>query len=532
MVWTQVYDPMQNIWLSAMIAAIPVLFFFLGLTVFKMKAYVAAGLTVLTSIIIAIAFYKMPINMVIGAAGYGVAYAVWPIAYIIIAALFLYKLSVKSGQFDIIRQSIVSITDDPRLQMLLVAFSFNAFLEGAAGFGAPIAITAALLVGLGFNPLKAAALCLIANTASGAFGAMGIPVIVAGQVSGIEAKEISKFLGYSLPYISFAVPFLLIMIMDGFKGVREVWKPTFVTASAYALAQYLTITFMGPELPNIIASLVSLASLTLYIKATNKQEVPASVEKLSAGQIAKAWSPFIVLTLFVTTWSLNFFKGLFAPGGLLEKTNVMIEIPGLHNQVIKVSPLVPKPTPYAAVLKLDVLAATGSAILLAAIVSMFILKVDFKTGKETLVETVKELSKPILTIMMVLAFAFVANYSGQSSTLGLALADTADIFPFLSPALGWIGVFLTGSVVSNNALFGSLQTTTASQIHVLPLILVAANTAGGVMAKMLSPQSIAVATGAVGLVGKESELFRFTLKYSIGFLVLAGVITFVQALLL
>ncbi|MFC3884550.1 lactate permease LctP family transporter [Bacillus songklensis] len=529
--WTQIYDPMQNIWLSAIIAVIPIFFFFLGLTVLKMKAYMAAGLTVILSVIVAVAFYKMPVNMVIGAAGYGIIYALWPIAYIIIGALFLYKLSVKSGQFDVIRQSIVSITDDPRLQMLLVAFSFNAFLEGAAGFGAPIAITAALLVGLGFNPLKAAALCLIANTASGAFGAMGIPVIVAGQVSGIEAKEIAKFLGYSLPCISFFVPFLLVMIMDGFKGVREVWKPTFVTAATYAIAQYLTITFIGPELPNIIASIVSLVSLAFYIKVTNKKDA-AVEEKLTVRQVLKAWSPFIALTFLVTTWSLNFFKGLFAPGGLFEKTNLMIEIPGLHNQVIKATPLVPEPTPYAAVLKLDVIAATGSAIALSGIIAMLILRMDLKTGKDTLMETIEELSKPIFTIMMVLAFAFVANYSGQSSTLGLALANTAHIFPFLSPVLGWIGVFLTGSVVSNNALFGSLQTTTASQIQVLPLILVAANTAGGVMAKMLSPQSIAVATGAVGLVGKEADLFRFTLKYSIGFLILAGIITFVQALLL
>ncbi|MBM7702768.1 lactate permease LctP family transporter [Metabacillus iocasae] len=405
-----------------------------------------------------------------------------------------------------------------------MAFCFNAFLEGAAGFGAPIAITAALLVGLGFNPLKAAALCLIANTASGAFSAMGIPVIVAGQVSGIDPNEIAQFLGKQLPFISFTVPFLLVFIMDGWKGLRDVFKPTFVTSFTYSVTQYVTVTYLGPELPNITSSIASLVALALYIKITTKQT--EATTPLTRKQVVKAWSPFIVLTLFVTSWSLNFFKQLFAPGGFLEQSNMMIEIPGLHNQVIKVAPLVIEPTPYAAVLKVDLIAATGTAILLAGLVSMLLLKVNLKTGKETFVETIKELTNPIVTIMMVIAFAFVANYSGQSSTLGLALAETSHYFPFLSPALGWIGVFLTGSVVSNNALFGHLQMTTAEQIQVLPLILVAANTAGGVMAKMLSPQSIAVATGAVGLVGREAELFRYTLKYSIGFLLLMGMITF------
>ncbi|WCK54580.1 lactate permease LctP family transporter [Aneurinibacillus sp. Ricciae_BoGa-3] len=533
--WTQTYDTLGDIWLSAIIAALPIVFFFLALTLFKMKGYVAATMTVAISALIAIFFYHMPAPMAASAAGYGFAYGLWPISYIVVAAVFLYKLSVKSGQFDIIRRSIVSITDDPRLQMLLVAFSFNAFLEGAAGFGAPIAITAALLVGLGFNPLKAAGLCLIANTASGAFGAMGIPIIVAGQVSGISPLAISKFLGTQLPVISFVVPFLLVAIMDGWKGLREVWPAAFVSAITYAAAQYFTVTFMGPELPDIISSIVSMIALALFVSLwqpkgkSTVNKADSAAERLTVAKVLKAWSPFIMLTVMVTVWSSKLFKSLFDKGGALQSTIININIPGLHNQVIKAQPIVSEPTPYAAVLKLDFLSATGTAIVIAAVLSMLILHVDMRTGWATLKETVQELTKPIVTIMMVLGFAFVANYSGLSSTLGLALASTARLFPFLSPALGWIGVFLTGSVVSNNALFGNLQFVTAEQISVLPLILVAANTAGGVMAKMISPQSIAVATGAVGLAGREGELFRFTMKYSMVLLVITGAVTLAQA---
>jgi lactate permease len=438
------------------------------------------------------------------------------------------------------------INEFKRIQMLLVAFSFNAFLEGAAGFGAPIAITAALLVGLGFEPLKAAGLCLIANTASGAFGAMGIPVIVAGQVSGLAPMEIGQFLGTSLPFISFTIPFLLVVIMDGIKGLKEIWPAALVAGSTYAVTQWATVTFIGPELPNITSSIVSLVAVAVFVKIWHPNmhqqhtidpevEVQLAVSldpeaQLTAGRILKAWSPFIALTGMVTIWSLKPFKNLFIEGGLLDETILQIPVPGLHNLAIKTAPIVSEPTPYGAMLKLDLLSATGTAIFIAAILSIFILRMSPKTALEALVETVKELQKPVLTIMMVLGFAFIANYSGMSSTLGLALAATGGVFPFLSPLLGWIGVFLTGSVTSNNALFGNLQQITAQQIAVLPMVLVAANTAGGVMAKMLSPQSIAVVTGAVGLVGREGDLFRFTLKYSFVFLLITGVITFSQAI--
>ncbi|MFD2618367.1 lactate permease LctP family transporter [Terrilactibacillus laevilacticus] len=531
--WTQIYDPMNNIWFSAIVAVIPIVIFFLALTVFKIKGHIAAFITVLSAILVALIFYHMPLKLLIGATGYGFVYALWPIAYIVIGAVFLYKLSVKSGQFEIIRQSIVSLTDDQRLQMLLVAFAFNSFLEGAAGFGAPIAITAALLVGLGFDPLKAAGLCLIANIAPGTVGAMGIPVIVAGQVTGIDPKEISINLSNYLPIISFIMPFFLVVVMDSFKGLIKIWKPTFVAAIFYAISQWATFRFIGPELPDIIAPIVCIIALAVYLKVFQRKDAKQEQagDGLTLGKIVKAWSPFIVLTICVSIWCTSIFKNLFLPGGLLEKTTLNIPVPWLNNLVIKSAPLVPKPTPYAAMFKLDLISATGTAILVSCVVSMILLKVSLKAGGEVLAETIKELYKPILTIMLVLAFAFVANYSGESSTLGIALANTGHYFPIFAPVLGWLGVFLTGSVVSANALFGGLQQITANQIHVAPLVLISANVAGGAMAKMISPQSIAVASGSVGLVGRESELFRFTVKYSLIFLVFVCIVSYVQSIL-
>lgn len=534
MTWTQVYNPADNIWLSAVFAALPVIFFFLSLTLFKIKGHLAAFYTLLLSVAIALLFYHMPVKMAVGAAGFGAAYAIWPIAYIVIGAVFLYKITVKSGQFEIIRQSIVSLTDDPRVQMLLVGFIFNSFLEGAAGFGAPIAITAALLVGLGFDPIKAAGLCLIANVAPGSFGAIGIPIVVAGQVSGLAPDVISAHLATFMPFVSFMIPFLLISIMSSLKGIKEVWRPTLVTAIAYSFTQFLTIRFIGPELPDITSAIVSLIVLACYLKMSQKKQQAAhhaSTGNLSFGKIIKGWSPFIILTVFVMIWCSDAFKQLFAAGGMLSWTTVSVPFPWLNNLVVKAAPLVTQPTPYAAVLKLDLISATGTAILLSCVVAAVSLKVHFRTGLEIFAETLKELNKPILTIMLVLSFAFVSNYSGQSSTMGIALARTAQYFPMFSPVLGWLGVFLTGSVVSANALFGGLQEITANQIGVLPLVLIAANVGGGTMAKMLSPQSIAIAAGAVGIAGKESSLFRFTIKYSVVLLVIICAVAFVQSLI-
>ncbi|CAM3707241.1 lactate permease LctP family transporter [Pseudomonas wadenswilerensis] len=543
--WQQLYSPLGSLGLSALAAVIPIVFFFLALAVFRLKGHVAGSITLGLSILVAIFAFQMPADMALAAAGYGFAYGLWPIAWIIVAAVFLYKLTVKSGQFEVIRSSVLSITDDQRLQVLLIGFCFGAFLEGAAGFGAPVAITAALLVGLGFNPLYAAGLCLIANTAPVAFGALGIPIIVAGQVTGIDAFKIGAMTGRQLPLLSLFVPFWLVFMMDGLRGVKETWPAALVAGLSFAVTQYFTSNFIGPELPDITSALASLISLTLFLKvwqpkrsfASATGSVGAAVVQgggsqpspYSFGEIFKAWSPFLILTVLVTIWTLKPFKAAFAAGGSMYSWVFNFAIPHLDQLVIKSAPIVATPTAIPAVFKLDPISATGTAIFFSALISMLVLKINFKTGLTTLKETFFELRWPILSIGMVLAFAFVTNYSGMSSTMALVLAGTGAAFPFFSPFLGWLGVFLTGSDTSSNALFSSLQATTAHQIGVSDTLLVAANTSGGVTGKMISPQSIAVACAATGLVGKESDLFRFTLKHSLFFATIVGLITLVQA---
>ncbi|WP_043202587.1 lactate permease LctP family transporter [Pseudomonas putida] len=543
--WQQLYSPLGSLGLSALAAVIPIVFFFLALAVFRLKGHVAGSITLALSILVAIFAFQMPVDMAFAAAGYGFLYGLWPIAWIIVAAVFLYKLTVKSGQFEVIRSSVLSITDDQRLQVLLIGFCFGAFLEGAAGFGAPVAITAALLVGLGFNPLYAAGLCLIANTAPVAFGALGIPIIVAGQVTGIDAFHIGAMTGRQLPLLSLFVPFWLVFMMDGLRGVKETWPAALVAGLSFAVTQYFTSNFIGPELPDITSALASLICLTLFLKVWQpkrsfseaKGSVGAAVVQSSGsqpspysfGEIFKAWSPFLILTVLVTIWTLKPFKAAFAPGGAMYNFVFNFAIPHLDQLVVKTAPIVAAPTAMPAVFKLDPISATGTAIFLSALISMAVLKINFKTGLTTFKETFWELRWPILSIGMVLAFAFVTNYSGMSSTMALVLAGTGAAFPFFSPFLGWLGVFLTGSDTSSNALFSSLQATTAHQIGVSDTLLVAANTSGGVTGKMISPQSIAVACAATGLVGKESDLFRFTVKHSLFFATIVGLITLIQA---
>ena len=546
--WTQIYAPLGSLGLSALVASLPIIFFFIALAVLRMKGHVAGTITVAIALAIAVLVYQMPVDMAFAAAGYGFLYGLWPIAWIIVCSVFLYKVTVKTGQFDIIRASVLSITEDQRLQMLLVGFSFGAFLEGAAGFGAPVAITAALLVGLGFNPLYAAGLCLIANTAPVAFGAMGIPILVAGKVTSIDPFLIGKMAGHQLPLLSVIVPFWLVFMMDGFRGIRQTWPAILVAGLSFAITQFFTASYVGPELPDITSALVSLVCLTVFLKVWHPKEnfrfandgttkgicVPRSGKAGSAlgftgGQVFKAWTPFIILTAMVTVWSLKPFKMLFDKGGPLAGLVFKWEVPNLHNLVIKAAPIVASAKPYEAIYKLDILSATGTAILISALISIALLRMKPADAARTFAEVVLELKRPIYSIGMVLAFAFVANYSGLSSTLALVLAGTGALFPFFSPFLGWLGVFLTGSDTSSNALFCSLQATTAHQIGVSDTLLVAANTTGGVTGKMISPQSIAVACAAVGLVGKESDLFRFTVKHSLMFATMVGIITYVQA---
>ncbi|WP_137189665.1 L-lactate permease [Stenotrophomonas rhizophila] len=541
--WQQLYDPAGNLWLSSLIALLPIAFFFVALAVLRMKGWLAGTLTVAIALAVALLFYRMPVQQAFAAGAYGFIYGLWPIAWIILGAVFLYKVSVKTGQFDIIRASILSVTEDQRLQMLMVGFAFGAFLEGAAGFGAPVAITAALLVGLGFKPLYAAGLCLIVNTAPVAFGAMGIPIIVAGQVTGLDPFEIGQMAGRQLPFLTIIVLFWIMAIMDGWRGVKETWPAVLVAGGSFAIAQYLTSNFIGPELPDITASLASLVCLTLFLRRwkpvrifrfDTETSAEAAAQALEApryrtGQIIKAWSPFLILTAMVTVWSIKPFKALFATGGPLQHWVLKLPVPALDQLVQKMPPIVPSPSAYEAVYKFDAVSATGTAIMLGAVLAIVLLKMRPAAALRTFGETANELKVPIYSIGMVLAFAFIANYSGLSATLALALAHTGKAFTFFSPFLGWLGVFLTGSDTSSNALFSALQATTAQQIGVSEVLLVAANTTGGVTGKMISPQSIAIACAAVGLAGKESDLFRFTVKHSLIFTVMVGIITTLQA---
>jgi lactate permease len=545
----------DHLGLSAIVALIPILYFFWALAIKKMKGHIAGLTTLLIALILAVIAYKMPTETAIMSATQGAVYGILPIGLIIVTSVFLYKLTVKTGQFDIIRSSILSITEDRRLQALLIAFSFGAFLEGAAGFGAPVAISAALLVGLGFNPLYAAGICLIANTAPVAFGAIGIPITAMEGPTGIPAIEISKMVGRQLPLLSVFLPFYLVVIMAGFKRAFEIMPAILVSGVSFALTQYLSSNFLGPELPDVLSALVSLFALAIFLKfwkpktvfrfsaeqeiaATTAVNAPIIKEKqYSGGQIFKAWSPFLVLTGFISLWGMptiklaltghyegsnTFLKGVNYLGHALT---YMPEVPFLHNKVIGGS----SGEPIAAVYKLEILGAAGTAILLAAIVTKYIVKISWRDWVITLGETINEIKYPILTISAVVAYAYVTNSSGMTTTLGLVLAKTGALFPFFSPILGWLGVLITGSDTSANLLFAKLQQVTATSVGMDQVLALAANSSGGVTGKMISPQSIAVACAAVGLAGKEADLLRFTIKHSLFLLLLVCIITFLQS---
>lgn len=526
--WTQNYNPLGNIGLSATLAALPILFLAWALGIKRMKGYVAGFWTLVLTVLITVVGYKMPAKLSLLAVANGMLYGLFPICWIVVAALFLYNLTVKTGQFEIVKDSIAAITNDRRLQALLIAFSFGAFLEGAAGFGAPVAITAAMLAGLGFNPLYAAVLCLIANTSPVAFGSLGIPIIVGGQVSGIDAMAISKMVGRQLPFLSILVPAFLVTIMSGFRGMLEVLPAVIVSGVSFALAQWFSSNYLTPMLPDIISAFVSIICLVLFLRVwkpknewrfPDEQKSGITVKRHPAGAVFKAWVPFIVLTLFIACW------GLKPVNTLLDTVTLKLHIYGLHGSILAPG----SPAPMEAIFKFNWLAAGGTAILFAAIISAVILRVSFAEACTIFWETVKDLRYALLTVTLVLGFAYLANFSGLSKTLGLALTYTGGAFPFLAAFIGWIGVFITGSDTSSNALFAKLQAVAAKNLGINPVLTVAANSSGAVAAKMVSPQSIAVATASTGLVGKEGELFRRTVLYSIGFGAFIGVISYLQA---
>ncbi|UBH13288.1 L-lactate permease [Macrococcus armenti] len=526
------FDPFGNLALSAIVAAVPIILFLLCLTLLKMKGINAALITLVVTTLIALFVFKLPGAVAVGGVTEGVVQGLFPIGYIIIMAVWLYKVTVESGKFKVIQDSISGISPDQRVQLLLIGFCFNAFLEGAAGFGVPIAICAVLLVQLGFKPLQAAMFCLIANGASGAFGAIGIPVGIVntlGLKGGVTAMEVSQMTAYTLPIINIAIPFVLIFILDGFKGIKETMPAILVSGLTYALTQVVITITMGPELADIIPSLLAMAALAVFCNKWQPKHVfrlsddKVEVVEHPLKEIVSAWSPFMFLTGFVLVWSLPSFKALFAEGGALQKSIILFQMPGTFNETLQ----------KGVMLKLDFLGATGTAILLAVIVTILTSKaMDFGKALSLLKLTVKELWIPVITICAILAIAKLTTYGGLTVAMGQAIAKTGVIFPLLSPILGWIGVFMTGSVVNNNVLFASIQATAGHTIGTSPALLVAANTAGGVMAKLISPQSIAIATAAVGEVGQESKLLNMTLKYSIALLVFVCIWTFALSMVL
>jgi lactate permease len=539
MPWTQNYAALGgSIALTALVVSLPIFFLLWALAIKRMKGHIAGSLTLLFTIIVVVLVYKMPLSIALSASLYGILYGLWPIAWIVVTAVFLYNLTVEAGQFEVIKNSIASISNDRRLQALLVAFCFGAFLEGAAGFGAPVAISAAILIGLGFEPLYAAGLCLIANTAPVAFGAIGSPIIAAGAVTGMGDFIISQAVGRQLPFLSLLIPLYLVVLMSGWKGAKEVFPAALVAGFAFAIAQWWSSNYLGAYLPDIISSLVSLVSLTVFLKywkpkniwrfphERDKKGEQVTSSQYSTSQIAKAWSPFVILTVLVAIWGTPSFKAWATSAGLYL---AIPQWPGLHGLVYKAAPIVAKPTIYAASYKWEWFAAGGTAILISAIISSFILGVGPGKAVAVFGKTLKQLTFSIMTMASVLGFAYLANYSGLSYTLGILFASTGALFPFLSPVLGWLAVFLTGSDTSANALFGKLQQVTAEQIGVNPVLTVAANSSGGVVGKMISPQSIAVAAAATGLVGRESDLLRFTFKHSIIILLVVCVMVTLQA---
>ncbi|WP_214072897.1 lactate permease LctP family transporter [Mucilaginibacter sp. dw_454] len=531
MTWIQPVNPLRNLTLSALVAMLPVLVIFWALIIKKTKGYKASLMACGAAFIIATTVYGMPVKLAALSVSNGAIYGFFPICWIVISAVFLFNLTVKSGKFEIIKHSMASITADRRLQAMLIAFSFGAFLEGTAGFGAPVAITAAMLVGLEFDPMYATGLCLVANTVPVAFGSVGIPIAVASQVSGLSEMQISQMIGRTLPLLSFITPLYLVMLMSGFKKSMEVLPAILVSGGSFAILQFVTSNFVGPALPDIIAGIGSIICLVTFLKfwkpatiwrfANERSPLSIVRDRYTLNQVVTAWSPFLFLTVVILTWGLPSVKEFLNVHGQLQ-----FAFPGLNNTIADA-----KGIPIPHIFKFNYLSAAGTAVLLAGLVAVPVVGLTYRQALTVFGDTMNQLKFPIITIMSVLSFAYILNDSGMTTTIALLLANTGPLFPFFAPILGWLGVFITGSDTASNALFAKLQYVTATNIQVAPVVTVAANCSGGVVGKMISPQSIAVAAAAGGLIGKESSLFRFTIKHSFILLFFICLLVLAQAYL-
>jgi lactate permease len=534
MPWLQAYAPVEgSIGLSAAVAAIPLAVVFACLAVFRMKVFKAALLALAAALAVSTLVWGMPARLAALAAAQGAAFGLFPVFFIVLATLFLFNITVKAGQFEIIRASLAGVTADRRLQALLIAFCFGAFIEGAAGFGAPVAIAGATLAGLGFRPFYAAAICLVANTAPVAFGTIGIPIVAMGGVMGLNdagLMKLSGVVGHMLPIVSLIIPAYLVLIIAGFRKTMEVLPAVATCGAVFAACQWAVASHLGPYLPDLLASLASMAALIVLLSCWRPKTVfrfdhdaPAEGgHSYTRSQVFRAWSPYLALTAIVLLWSAPPVKAL------LNRTTVTMPVAGLDNAIAK--PQAPGPAvPVPARFKLDYIASGGSAVLIAALFSAWVCRLGPGETLRVFGRTLHDMRYPAVTIASVLALAYVMNASGMTPCLGLFSTKAGRLFPLISPVLGWIGVFLTGSDTSSNVLFGGLQKTAAEQLGINPLLTAAANTSGGVMGKMISPQSLAVACAATGMVGEEGSLFRFTLKHSLLLLFLICVITYLQA---
>jgi lactate permease len=512
--WQQNYTPVENsLPLSALVAAIPILALLVLLGVARKPAWMASLAGLGTAALVAAGAYGMPLGRLFAAVAYGAAFGLFPIGWIVFAAILLYRVTLESGKFDLLKDSIGHLTDDARLQALLVAFAFGAFLEGAAGFGTPVAVAAAMLTGLGFAPFYAAAICLLANTAPVAFGSIGIPITTLAVSTGLPLDRLSAGVGRICAPVSLFVPAYLIVVMSGWKGLRGVLPAAAVCGIVFAAMQFAISNFLGAQLTDILASMAAMLSLILLFRfwkprGSGANSRPARTH--TAWQIAHAWAPYALLVVFVLLWG---YKPLQTQ---LNRANIAFAWPALHNTIERMPPVVPKPSPYAASYNFTWLSASGTACLLAAILGAMVAGLKPRQFARVLGHTARQLALAELTLAAVLALAFLMNYSGATATLGLAFAATGVLFPFFSALLGWLGVFLTGSDTSANALFGTLQVVTAGKLGMNPVLMAASNSAGGVMGKMISLSSIAVAAAATSMKREdESMLFRFTLKHSV-----------------
>jgi lactate permease len=549
--WQHNYEPVAgNLGLSAVVAAIPILVLFYMLGIRRTPAWIAASSALVSALLVAIVAYGMPVQMAVISTLYGAAFGIFPIAWIVFASIMLYRLAVDTGKFEVIKDSVGSLTNDRRLQAMFIAFSFGAFIEGAAGFGAPVAVSGAMLAGLGFNPFYAAGICLLANTAPVAFGSIGIPVVTLANVTGLDKQALSAMVGSLCAMISVFIPGYLVVVMAGGKRAFEVWPAIVACGLSFAGMQYYVSNYVGPELTDIFSSLTCIVVMVFVLKLWK----PATIMRLegdkpvtvapkvhSKGEVFMAWMPYLLLVVFVLAWGepafgvkamLDQFSHSLLPAFLPVSATGLngLEVPGLHNLITRMPPVTGEPSPYAAVYSLNWLSASGTACFFATIAAGIVLRVRPSQIVGTYKATFKQLALPMVTIACMLGLAYVMNYSGMTSTLGLALATTGVMFPFFSAVLGWIGVFLTGSDTSANALFGNLQVVTANTLGLNPVLTASVNSAAGVMGKMISVQSIAVAVAATGMaLSDESRLFRFTIKHSVMLMLLMAVISMMFA---